>query len=105
MKFLYIPCPNNETASQLANIIITKKLAFCANIYPGVSSIYVWDAELQTDSETILILKTFAELETEVLNEIKIHHPYRTPAIMSLQASSLNPEYSLWAREQTALKS
>lgn len=101
MQFIYTPCPNKETASQLATMMITKKLAFCANIYPGISSFYFWNSDMQTDTETILVLKTFATLEGELVNEIKAHHPYKTPGIFSISVSSLNPEYTQWAHEQT----
>jgi len=101
MKLLYIPCPLGETAPQIAKIALEKKLAFCANILTPMTSMYVWDSKIQSESEVGLILKTFASMETSLLELVKTIHPYSVPAIVSIAFESLNAEYTEWAKSAT----
>ncbi|KAI3758007.1 hypothetical protein L6452_05553 [Arctium lappa] len=43
---------------KLAASIVKEKLAACVNRVPGIESVYLWQGEIQTDSEELLIIKT-----------------------------------------------
>lgn len=88
--------PNEEMAREICTILVTEGLAACANLLPGVESIYRWKGGIQTDSETLVILKLpaadFAAFEAKLLE----FHPYDVPEIVAVRPEAVNAEYLAW---------
>lgn len=103
MEFVivYITCPDNDTAIRLANGAVEAKLAACANILPGMISVYEWENSLQTDQESVLLLKTRQPLTEELTEWISSRHPYSVPCILQLPINDGNEPYLKWLAEQT----
>lgn len=103
MEFVivYITCPDKETAIHLAKGAVEARLAACANILPGMISVYEWERALQTDSETILLLKTRQTLTEELTDWVGSRHPYSVPCIIQLPITDGNEPYMMWLAEQT----
>mgnify|MGYP002536728357 CR=1 FL=1 len=76
-KFVVVLCTvdNLESAKKIARIVVEERLAACANIMQGLSSIYHWEGEIVEDSECLLILKTKATLFEVLKNKILEIHP------------------------------
>ena len=45
-------------ASEIAGILVEKRLAACVNIVPEIQSIYRWKGEICNDTERLMIIKT-----------------------------------------------
>jgi len=103
MEFVlvYITCPDMEVATQLAQGTVQLRLAACANIIPGMTSIYEWNNELQTEQEIVLILKTRTDLVDPLTEWITLNHPYTVPCILQIPVHSGNEPYLKWLVEQT----
>lgn len=103
MEFVivYITCPDKETAINLARGAVEARLAACANILPEMISVYEWDNALQTDTETVLLLKTRQSHTEELTEWIGGRHPYSVPCIIQLPITSGNEPYLKWLAEQT----
>jgi periplasmic divalent cation tolerance protein len=90
-----------KKASEIANVLVEKKLAACVNIIPQIQSIYRWKGEICNDTEHVMIIKTredlFKELEAEV---IKLH-PYEVPEIISFNIHQGFSEYLRWIDDST----
>lgn len=99
MPFLiiYVTHPDETTAKDISDMLLTKKLVACANIFP-IKSAYWWDAAIQHENEYVSILKTSAEKWTAVKTEIESLHPYQTPCIVRWEASA-NEKYENWIHE------
>jgi len=106
MQFVlfYITCPSTEVAHKLAQGSVQTRLAACANIMPSMTSIYEWNGTLHTDQETVLILKTRAELIDSLTEWISSNHPYTVPCILQIPVLSGNEPYLNWLIEQTEEK-
>lgn len=37
---------------------VSKKLAACVNIIPGLTSVYEWEGKINTDDEVLMMIKT-----------------------------------------------
>jgi periplasmic divalent cation tolerance protein len=98
---VYITCPNLNIAHELARGSVQSRLAACANIIPGMSSIYKWEGVLQTDQETILILKTRSSLVESLTEWVTANHPYTIPCILQIPLLGGNESYIRWLKEQT----
>ena len=98
---LYITCNDGQQANTIAHSIISEQLAACANIFPEMQSIYRWDGEINSSTETVLILKTSAHLRQRCLDRIQQLHNYQVPCILEIPISGGNHEYIRWLVGQT----
>ncbi|MFM6930560.1 MAG: divalent-cation tolerance protein CutA [Bdellovibrio sp.] len=101
MILYYIPCPNKESAEKIASTLLNEKVIGCANIIPGMTSMYWWEGKIETSSEYILILKTLesSDARKNLESRVKELHPYSVPCLMALPVASINPEYKNWLEQ------
>lgn len=96
---LYITCPSREVAEALATPLVEEGLAACANILPGLTSLYQWEGAVQRDSECLLLLKTTRERADEAAARLRAAHPYETPCILAFSVAAGLPAYLDWLRD------
>lgn len=100
---LYTTVKNNATAVELVRELLKKNLIACANIFTGVTSLYLWNGEVCEDEEVVIILKTQKNLITSLAEELKKIHPYDVPCIIELEASGIhNHSYLDWVVKETS---
>lgn len=71
--------PDEATAQDLAAKVLAEKLAACATLIPGATSLYYWEGKLEQEYEVQMILKTTVSHQQALLECLKSHHPYQTP--------------------------
>lgn len=71
--------PDRETALKLARSLVGKRLAACANVMDGCSSIFRWQGEVQSEREIPVLIKTRADRFASLQQEILACHPYELP--------------------------
>ena len=96
-----ITCPDMASAEAVARACVAARLAACANIRPGLHSIYRWRGAIEAEGEVGLALKTRAALFEAVCAEVGRVHPYEVPAITALPLAAVAPAYADWLREET----
>ncbi|MGQ9843478.1 MAG: divalent-cation tolerance protein CutA [Spirochaetota bacterium] len=103
MEYCVIFCtvPNNEVGLDIANTLVSKQLAACVNIVPGLTSIYTWEGKLCNDQEFLLIIKSKNNLFAHIEEAIKKIHPYKVAEIISLPVISGSNEYLQWIQTVT----
>lgn len=73
----------------------------CANILPGIESIYWWEGRVQADNEVALIAKTLAELLDAVIAKVWSLHSYTCPCVVAWPIAAGHPPISIgWPRRQ-----
>jgi len=95
-------CPDTQTARTLAQTLVAERLAACVNILPGIISVYRWQAEIETDNEVLLIIKTSEQLLDALAARIETLHPYDVPEVISHPITAGNKNYLDWVRQCTA---
>ena len=50
-------CPDNTSARQLAQTLLSEKLAACVNLIPQVTSLYYWQGKMEENQEVQLVIK------------------------------------------------
>jgi periplasmic divalent cation tolerance protein len=87
---------NPEEAGRLARTLVEEGLAACASLIPGVESIYRWKGQVESATETMLVIKTgpdqLADLEAR-LHEL---HSYETPEFLVLRVEAGSQPYLDW---------
>jgi periplasmic divalent cation tolerance protein len=93
-----------EEANRLARTLVEERLAACVTLIPGVQSIYRWQGEIETSTETLLLLKTGAGQLSAL--EARLHelHSYQTPEFLVLPVESGSSPYLEWLYSNLALK-
>ena len=88
-----------DDASDVARKLVEARLAACAQIVPGITSIYVWEEMLRHDSEVLLILKTTESAWPALRDKLAELHPYDTPELIALPVQAASFDYLAWVRE------
>jgi periplasmic divalent cation tolerance protein len=96
---VYSVFPDKTTAEKIAMEIIDKGLAACANVFQGHQAIYIWAGKQEKAAEVAVLFKTTKTASELVMKEIKLRHPYETPAILSWPITGIDPKYSKWISE------
>lgn len=99
---IWINCPDRGTARAIADDLIARRLAACANIYPAIESLYRWQGRIEKADETPLLIKTRAEHFEAVAAAARALHPDEVPAIHALEAAAVLPDYLAWVEDETA---
>jgi len=102
MVMIYTTCETPEEAKAIAHDLVKRKLAACANIFPGMTAVFEWDGETQEGAETAMFVKTRAGLADSVTAEIKRLHSYDVPAVAVLEVSGGNRAFLDWIARETA---
>lgn len=95
-------CPTPENAETLATTLVSEGLAACVNQLPGVHSTYLWQGQLQRDSEILLLIKTTATQLAPLEIRLKALHPYELPELIAIPVCAGSLPYLDWVRQNTA---
>ncbi|MBK6742426.1 MAG: divalent-cation tolerance protein CutA [Hydrogenophilales bacterium] len=93
--------PDQESARQLARLLVEKRLAACVNVLAPCHSVYHWQGALQENGEIPLIIKTTPERYNQLEAFLSEHHPYETPEILALDPVQGLPDYLAWVTRET----
>jgi len=89
-------CPNEIVAKNIAQHLVTERLAACVNIIANITSVYSWQDELHCDNEVQLLIKTegnkFAALNARI-NQL---HPYDVVEVIALNIQQGDKQYLNW---------
>jgi len=90
--------PDIEVAERLGRAAVDERLAACANILPGVTSIYRWEGAVQRDAEVLVLFKTTAEGVDALRKRVVELHPYDVPELIALPVLGGHGPYLDWVR-------
>jgi periplasmic divalent cation tolerance protein len=100
---LYTTWPSIVEAEKAGREIVSRRLAACVNILPGMISHYRWQGVIERADEVVMLVKTRAALVEAASAAVKKLHSYETPAIMVLPVEHVDPAYHQWIVEETKL--
>jgi periplasmic divalent cation tolerance protein len=98
----YCTCPDESTASTIAEALVAEELAACANQIPGIRSVYRWQGKIEHDEEVLLIIKTTEERFDALVQRLRELHPYDLPEIIAVQVTHGLPDYLQWVNKCTS---
>jgi periplasmic divalent cation tolerance protein len=96
IRLILTTTANPEEAARLGRTLVEERLAACATLIPAVQSIYRWKGEIETSTETLLLLKTGEERLAAL--EARLHelHSYQTPEFLVLPVEAASQPYLEW---------
>jgi len=93
--------PLEDEARQLAARLIEQRLAACVQA-EKVESIFHWQGAVETADETRLMIKTCADLFSQVEKLIRAELSEETPEIISIPILQGSPDYLSWLASETS---
>jgi periplasmic divalent cation tolerance protein len=99
---VYATFPTLEAAEAAAAAIVERGLAACANILPGMVSVYVWEGKLQREQEAAMVLKTMAGCAEALVEEVRRLHSYDNPAVLVLPVTGGSHPFLDWIASATS---
>lgn len=101
LVLLYVTAQGVAEATQIGRTLVQERLAACANVLPGMTSVYEWQGELCESAEAVLVLKTRASLVEAASERVRALHSYDVPCVVALPIVGGNGEFLLWVARQT----
>ncbi|MDE2572372.1 MAG: divalent-cation tolerance protein CutA [bacterium] len=90
-----------EDAERIAQTLLERRLAACAQISGPISSSYRWRDGIESASEWLCAIKTRDALYAQVEAAIVALHPYETPEIVAVALAAGSAPYLTWIEEST----
>jgi periplasmic divalent cation tolerance protein len=98
LHVVLVTAPDAEVGARIGRVLVEEGLAACANLVPGIRSIYRWEGAVHDDAEVLLILKTRAALSAALAARVRALHPYQLPEVLALPVAGGSEPYLDWVR-------
>lgn len=96
---VFVNCPNEQIAKDIARAILDKKLAASVNILPKAASLYFWKGEIEEATEILLLIKTKTSKVFMLSSYVRLVHPFEIPEVFSLPMDQGDVQYLKWLEE------
>jgi periplasmic divalent cation tolerance protein len=93
---------STEEAETIGRALVEERLVACANIVPGIRSIYHWEGKIADDAEVLLVLKTWRSRFPDVEARVRSLHSYQVPEVIALDVVQGSGPYLDWIFRETA---
>ena len=100
ISFIYMTAGDIAEAKKIAGELVASRLAACVNILDNMNSVYMWQGELQENSEVVLIAKTTRARVPQLVEKVKSLHSYDCPCIVSLPVLDGHQPFLEWIEAQ-----
>ena len=90
-----------EDAERIARELVTRGLAACVNLVPGLVSIYKWKGKVEREDERLLLIKTRRERFAALREALVALHPYEVPEVLALPIEDGYAPYLAWLDDNT----
>ncbi|GAB6275099.1 MAG: divalent-cation tolerance protein CutA [Peptococcaceae bacterium] len=88
-----------DTAEEIAQKVVAKKLAACVQVVGPIISTYWWQNKIEKSEEWLCLIKTKKELYNELESTIIKIHPYEIPEVIALPIVTGNKDYLKWLED------
>lgn len=102
VALVYTLFGSEEAAQRIARQIVEERLAACANILGGATSIYEWNGVLEMSAEVPVLFKTVPSRRDALMARIADLHDYDVPAILALPVEAAETAFAKWIADQIA---
>tara|TARA_R110002095_G_C4093879_1_gene223071 strand:+ start:99 stop:437 length:339 start_codon:yes stop_codon:yes gene_type:complete len=100
-RWIYTTWPDAGLAGEAAQTLVGEGLCACANILPGMTSVYRWQGAVETANEAVMILKTTTARAPALIERLGALHPYEEPCVLGFEIdeAASAPPFLAWIRQ------
>ena len=91
---------DTDEAEALARTALGARQAACANILPGVISLFHWKGSVAQEGEVMVVFKTTEALRAALVETLTNRHPYELPVITWETVGTTGPAQD-WLEDET----
>lgn len=96
-----VTAASERQALRIGRAVVGAKLAACANIIPGIRSIFRWAGKVSEEREVLLIMKSRADLFPGLSAEVRRLHSYQVPEVIAFPIGQGTADYLAWVWNST----
>lgn len=100
-RLIYMTAPSRDEALKIARVLVEERLAACANVLGGITSIYWWDGKVNQEGEVALTAKTRVGQVEALIARVRAIHPYDCPCVVAMPIVAGNPAFLEWIGQET----
>ena len=101
ISIVFVTVGKEEEASAMGRTLVEEGFIACANIVPGIRSIYRWKGKICDEPELLVIMKTRTSLVPVLKDRVRELHSYEVPEIVSFPIEQGLQEYLDWVVQNT----
>jgi periplasmic divalent cation tolerance protein len=96
-----VTAANAVEAERIARAALEAKLAACANLVPGLRSLFWWEGKIDTAEEVLVLFKTRREKLEALTAAVRAEHSYQVFALVAVPILGGSPAYLRWIDAST----
>jgi periplasmic divalent cation tolerance protein len=73
-----------EEARRIASALVAEELAACVNLVDDIESIYRWQGAIESAAESLMLIKTRANLLPAIELRLRELHSYAVPELIAV---------------------
>jgi periplasmic divalent cation tolerance protein len=98
---VYVTVPDAAEAAAIGRVLVTERLAACANVLGPARSIYRWQGEICDESEHVLVAKTTRSRLEALTERVVALHSASLPCVVALPITGGNGPFLDWIGSET----
>ena len=95
----YVTAADEEEAYRIAKALVEERLAACVNVLGRIESVYHWEGEVQTATETAFLAKTTEACFDALAARVRELHSYELPCIVAVPLARGEAAFLGWIGE------
>ncbi len=96
---VYVTVKDEDEGVSIAQKVVDKRLAACANLYPKIKSVFKYQNQIQTQEEAVLLLKTTVQAYDELERIIIEIHSYDDPCVLKIPIEDGAADFMNWIKD------
>ncbi len=101
---IYTTTENKDDAWMIAQRVVGKRLAACAQVVGPTFSTYWWEGAIEEAEEWLCIIKSRRDLFDKLEEAILGVHPYDVPEIVAVPIVSGSQKYLQWLNNEVIIE-
>lgn len=93
--------PDLAVAERIGRQLVEERLIACANVVPGLLSLFRWQGELSREGEVLMLMKAPEARLERLAARLGELHPYEVPEFLALSVDAGSTAYCRWVHETT----
>lgn len=94
--------PDRETGERIARQLVEERLIACANLIPGLASVYRWKDAVHSEPEVLVLMKSLRNAVQALSRRLPELHPYDVPEMVVLPVEAGLKAYCQWVENETS---
>lgn len=98
---LSVTAPSEQEAKRLAQLVVSQRLAACAQVLGPIISTYWWHGRIEAADEWLCLAKTAGDRLDAAMAAVRAAHSNQTPEIIAVPIDAGDQEYLAWVTRET----